>query len=202
MTDTTLAAPKTLGRGSNGSLMTPEEFDAVTDFDRRFAYELIRGVVVVGRHAAPTEAGPNDELGFCLRQHLVHHPNDATLPVRHIRTRSGTWLVHRAIWAGLGRCPDPDHDPPTVAVEFVSWSRRRRQRDYGVKSREVIDAGVAEYWIIDRFRRTMTVVRPGPGGPTETVLPESAVYTTPLLPGFELPLARLLAAADRWATRR
>jgi Uma2 family endonuclease len=28
-------------------LMTPEEFDAVTDYDERFAYELVNGVLVV-----------------------------------------------------------------------------------------------------------------------------------------------------------
>jgi hypothetical protein len=33
------------------------------------------------------------------------------------------------------------------------------------------------------------------------VIPEKQVYGTPLLPGFELPLARLLAVADRWETR-
>jgi hypothetical protein len=32
----------------------------------------------------------------------------------------------------------------------------------------------------------------------ERVVAERDVYTTPLLPGFELPLARLSAAADDW----
>jgi Uma2 family endonuclease len=61
-----------------------------------------------------------------------------------------------------------------------------------------VEAGVAEYWIIDRFRRTLTVVRPGPEGPVDQVVAEAETYTTPLLPGFELPLVRLLAVADRW----
>jgi hypothetical protein len=30
------------------------------------------------------------------------------------------------------------------------------------------------------------------------VIPEKQTYTTDLLPGFELPLAKLLAAADSW----
>jgi hypothetical protein len=31
------------------------------------------------------------------------------------------------------------------------------------------------------------------------IVPEDGTYRTPLLPGFELELAPLLAVADRWA---
>jgi hypothetical protein len=37
-----------------------------------------------------------------------------------------------------------------------------------------------------------------PGGPVEQVVQENEVYRTDLLPGFEVPLARLLALADEW----
>jgi hypothetical protein len=33
----------------------------------------------------------------------------------------------------------------------------------------------------------------------ERTVAEHEVYETPLLPGFALPLARILAAADEWA---
>jgi hypothetical protein len=62
--------------------------------------------------------------------------------------------------------------------------------------------GVAEYWVIDRFRRTMTVYRNPPREPAEQVVAEHETYRTDLLPGFELPLARLMAAADRWPAKR
>jgi len=42
----------------------------------------------------------------------------------------------------------------------------------------------------------MTVVRGGADLVTELVITEQDMYTTPLLPGFELPLAQLLAVAD------
>ncbi len=102
------------------------------------------------------------------------------------------------IWAGLGRRPDPRADIPTIVIEFVSESRRDWLRDYVEKRAEYLDAGVAEYWIVDRFRRTLTVYRRPPAEPVEIVVPESGTYRTDLLPGFELPLARLLAVADRW----
>ena len=203
MDDATLAAPRVLGRSSNGMLMTPEEFDAVETFDGRYSYELIHGVVVVNPIPMAEETDPNEELGVLLRVYRQQHPQgaalDATMPQQYVRTRTGRRLADRVVWAGLGRLPDRRNDTPTVAVEFVSRRRRDRRRDYVDKRQEYVEAGVAEYWIIDHFRRTVTVVRPGPSGPVDQVVAEAETYATPLLPGFELPLAQLLAAADRWA---
>jgi Uma2 family endonuclease len=78
----------------------------------------------------------------------------------------------------------------------VSASKRDFQRDYMDKRNEYLRAGVREYWIIERFRRRMTVVRGGPDQVTEIVITEQETYTTSLLPGFELPLVQLLAVAD------
>lgn len=53
---------------------------------------------------------------------------------------------------------------------------------------------------IDRFERIMTVfVRQG-SKVRKRIVRESQTYRTPLLPGFELPRARLFALADRWPT--
>ena len=62
-----------------------------------------------------------------------------------------------------------------------------------------MEAGIKEYWIIDRFQRTLTVIHNLSAGPREQVVAEHEVYQSALLPGFEVPLARLLAAADRRA---
>jgi len=60
------------------------------------------------------------------------------------------------ICAGLGRLPDVDRDLPAIAIEHVSEGRRSWNRDYEAKRRECA-AGIAERWVIDRFRRRMTV---------------------------------------------
>jgi Uma2 family endonuclease len=124
------------------------------------------------------------------------------MPQQYVNTRANRRLADRAIWAGLGRLPDLTQDLPTIVVEFVSRARRDRLRDYVDKRTEYMDAGIAEYWIIDRFRRTLTVVRNVSGSVQERVVAETETYQTPLLPGFELPLAHLLAVADRWAQAR
>ena len=93
-------------------------------------------------------------------------------------------------------------DLPTIAIEFVSRRTRDRDRDYVEKRREYLELGILEYWIIDRFQRIMTVFRKPPAEPAEQVLKADGIYRTPLLPGFELPLADLLARSDRWEGKR
>jgi Uma2 family endonuclease len=191
-----------LGPGLAGTLMTPEEFDSAEGWDEDSFCELIHGVLVVNPLPLESEASPNDELGYLLRSYRDHHPQgsalDDTLPERLVRTPTNRRRADRLIWAGLGRPPDPRADLPTIVVEFLSISRRDRERDYVEKVAEYMAAGIGEYWIIDRFRRTMTVIVNSPGGPQERVVGENELYRTPRLPGFELPLARLLAAADRY----
>jgi Uma2 family endonuclease len=57
---------------------------------------------------------------------------------------------------------------------------------------------IKEYWIIDRFRRIMTIITKRRGRIRDQVIKENETYRTTLLPGFELPLTRLLAWADAW----
>lgn len=200
-----LARPEKLALGlhSAGMLMTPKEFDAVDDYDEDYQYELIHGVLVVSAVPLPQERGPNDLLGHWLLAYQEEHPQgaalDYTLPQHYIRTADSRRIADRAIWAGLGRLPRFRRDPPTMAVEFVSAGRRNRERDYRDKRREYKEAGVIDYWIIDRFERTMTVVHLQKKRQPAQVISEKETYRPPLLPGFELPLARLLQAADRAA---
>jgi len=190
--------PVPLGPGSNGMLMTTEEFDAVADWDDFYRYELVNGVVIVNPPAGFGETNPNDELGFWLRSYRDSSPHgaqlDGTTFESTVRTRAGRRRADRAIWVGLGRDPVPARDVPAIVVEFVSNSSRDRKRDHVAKRGEYAEAGVREYWVIDRFQRTMTVYR---ADQLVRIVRESETYTTELLPGFELPLAKLLEVADR-----
>jgi Uma2 family endonuclease len=184
-----------------GALMTPEEFDlAEADPDDGCRYELIHGVLVVTPIPADAEVGPNELLGHFLLLYRENNPQgrvlDLTLPERHVHFPDSRRRPDRVIWAGLGRRPDTRNDPPTIVVEFVSAGRRSWRRDYIEKRREYESVGVQEYWIIDRFLRTLTVYGKLASPTGERVVAENEIYVTPLLPGFELPLARLLEAAD------
>jgi Uma2 family endonuclease len=189
-----------LGPELAGALMTPEEFDAVTDWDEEYVYELINGVLVVTPPTSEGERAPNELLGDLLRAYQKNHPQgaamDYTLAEHGLRIGDNRRRPDRVIWARLGRTPNVRKDTPAIVIEFVSQGRRNRDRDYAIKRREYLSIGIAEYWIIDRFRRMLTVVRAAGNGPQEVVVREGAVYTTSILPGFELPLALLLAEAD------
>jgi Uma2 family endonuclease len=80
---------------------------------------------------------------------------------------------------------------------FVSAGRRNRRRDYVDKRRQYQAAGLKEYWIIDRFQRTLTAIQFRAKRDIIKVIPEQETYESPLLPGFQIPLAELLEAADR-----
>jgi Uma2 family endonuclease len=183
-----------------GILLSPEEFDAVEECNELYNYELVHGVLIVAPPPAVGEREPNDQLGHLLRSYKDQHPQgtalDLTLPEHLIRTPDSRRRADRVIWTGLGRIPNTRQDQPTIASEFVSASKRDFQRDYIDKRDEYLQAGVREYWIIDRFRRRLTVMRGGADQVTEMVITEQETYTTPLLPGFALPLAQLLAVAD------
>ena len=189
-----------LGPDSNGLRMAPDQFDAVRDYDENFLYELVDGVVVVNPIPLAEETSPNELLGHFLWQYQQYDDRgsalDETLPQQYVRTSRARRLADRLIWTGLGRIPDVRKDRASIAVEFVSAGRRNQQRDYVDKRRDYEKAGIQEYWIIDRFRRTMTVVRHRPRHPQVVIISEKEVYTTPLLPGFKLSLKKLLAVAD------
>ena len=191
-----------IGLESAGIMMSPEEFDAITEYDELYRYELIHGVLVVTAIPLEMEAHPNETLGGLLFLYHEQHPLgsalDLTLPERYVYTPTSRRRPDRVIWAGLGRRPDTRNEPPTIAVEFVSAGRRNWTRDYVTKRAEYLGLGIKEYWIFDRFSRTLTVHRNAPEGAIELVVSEGEIYRTPLLPGFDLPLSRLLEAADAW----
>jgi Uma2 family endonuclease len=191
------------GIESAGILMTPGEFDDADfeDFDPGWDYELINEVLVVSPIPLRQETDPNDELGRLLRNYQEFHPEgkalDKTLPEQYIRCGRNRRKTDRAIWAGLGRLPRQTENP-TIAVEFVSRRKRDRVRDYETKCKEYQKAKVQEYWIIDRFQKIMTAHILENGKYRKKVVHARQTYRTQLLPGFDLPIAKLFQMADQW----
>ena len=193
-----------LGPRSAGVLLTTEEFDHAR-FVEGWRYELINEVLVVSPIPSRNERDPNDELGYSLRAYKEFHPQgsalDATLTEETIETKRNRRRADRVIWAGLGRLPGPN-EPPTIIIELVSKGKINRERDYVAKRAEYREIGVKEYWIIDRFSRTMTVCLFAADRDQELVIAADQTYATTLLPGYELPLRRLLELAERWGKKR
>jgi Uma2 family endonuclease len=147
------------------------------------------------------ERDPNEELGHWLRNYKETHPEgkipDKTLPEQTVRTKKNRRRADRLIWLGLGRVPTR-RDVASIIAEFVSKGKRNWRRDYIEKRKEYMAIKVQEYWILNRFDRTLTVFFRHGKSVKKQVVKETETYTTPLLPGFKLPLAQLLALADDW----
>ena len=65
-----------LGPEHNGILMTPEEFDAIDDYDDLWRYELVHGVLIVTPIPAEAEVGPNGSariMSFDVNGYFVGH---------------------------------------------------------------------------------------------------------------------------------
>lgn len=193
-----------LGPRSAGMLLTTAEFDRAW-FREGWRYELINGLLVVSPTPSRKERDPNEELAYLLRNYQHSHPQgsslDLTLHEEEIEGKQNRRRADRAIWAGLGRDPD-EREPPTILAEFVSSGKVKQERDHVAKRAEYREIGVREYWVFDRFRRTLTVYTFSAESDQERVVAETENYQTPLLPGFELPVGRLLKLADRWAKKR
>lgn len=188
-----------LDAGRNGTIMPAEEFDAIEERDSACEDELIRGVAIV--NPVPTEgaADPHCELGMLLRARRILNPQGAalekTLQGRYVRLPDGSRRkADRWIWDRLGRRPHPQQDVPAMIVKCVSERGRDRRRDDEEKKQECLSLGVKGCRLIDRFQRFTTFFR---ADGSEQKIAENDTFTTSLLPGFELPLARLMALSNK-----
>jgi Uma2 family endonuclease len=184
------------GPDSHGMYVAPDEFDR-GEFDDCWRYELINGMLLVSNFPPCEVADMNDELGSCLRGYRDEQLStlDATLTGRIVDVGDDRLLVDRAIWAGLGRLPRRS-DLPQIIVDFAY--KRNDNREHHWRCQHFRQSKTQEYWIIDHFERTMTIHILDEGKLPKKMLHARQTYRTKLLPGFELPLARLFALADQW----
>lgn len=191
-----------------GIPLSPDEFEAA-EFEEGYRYELIHGVLVVNAAPREEERDANQELGYLLLAYQRTHPQgkavDLTLPEHDLRTAVQIRRADRVIWTGLGRLPRTRgpvrrRNLPSIVVEFPSARPADMRRDYDEKRIEYRELGIKEYWIFDRFRRALTVHRWQGKRWAKLVVHEDESYASPLLPGFELSVAELLAVSDRYDT--
>jgi Uma2 family endonuclease len=148
---------------------------APTLWHQRVATRLL---IELGGFAARTGCG--EVLGAPVD--VVLSPNDVVQPdilffARGHEPRREERMVARA---------------PDLVIEVSSSTTRHR--DHGVKRRLYERAGVREYWIIDPERATATVHRLTGGRYASAIELAGArgdALTSPLVPGWRLPLADL-----------
>jgi Uma2 family endonuclease len=192
------ATRRKLGPADNGQRMTLDEFlDA--EWHEGWLYELARGVVVV------TEV-PGMPHGMVVwRVSTLFGAYEAANPDRI--TYRGGGMESRIRLPGMQSDRHPDqavyltHPPrgprpwarwvPAIVVEVVS--RGGEHRDYVEKREEYLRFGVLEYWIFDRFKGQMLVLRREGDTWREVPVSLDATYETELLPGLVVRPGVLMA---------
>ena len=89
------------------------------------------------------------------------------------------------------------HGAPELAVEILSPGSADERRDRELKLKLYARIGVEEYWITDWRVRAIEVYRQSQGElRLVATLSGNDVLTSPLLPGFALPLSDLWESSD------
>lgn len=139
---------------------TLEELHRLPDDGNR--YELVRGVLFV----TPAPADPHEVIAARLHRLLGQYVDNHNLGYI-FRPRSVMMFEGSQVEPDLMvRQPHPDEDnprwetapTPSLIIEVSSGFTWRRDRNE--KRAFYLDAGVPEYWIVDRNDRTIIVVKP------------------------------------------
>ena len=183
-----------LGKQDNGRLVTSEEF-AEADFDEPWKYEREDGRLIVMTPSGEGHLFATVPWRDRLIIYQLAHPDIVQVISTEawIRVDDGTDRIGDigVYLAPVGPVPEIPDRVPEMMFEIVSPDKVSRDRDYVRKRDDYQRFGVKEYVVIDRFKRTVTVLTLGPGGYVERVLSPGSDYESPLLPGFSIQVSEV-----------
>jgi Uma2 family endonuclease len=192
-----MAGSDPMMRSSPGEKLTYDDFVQFPDDGLR--HELIDGEHYV-------TASPNTKhqrisigltvlIGSWLERHpigeLFHAPFDVVFSRFDVVEPDLLYLSHARAADAL--TPLHVRGVPELVIEIASPSTRKR--DETIKRRLYERAGVSDYWVVDPDIGAIRVYRregDGFGRVVELSASAGDVLTTSLLPGLEIPLARVL----------
>lgn len=138
---------------------TIEDLDRLPDDGNK--YEVVRGELFVTPTPSPPHENGLAELNALLAVFVAEHRLGLIYRPRAVIQFEGSQvepdlMVRQRIPSGVEWDKAPT---PILVVELTSRATARRDRNQ--KRQLYLDAGVAEYWIVHREQRNVTVVRPG-----------------------------------------
>lgn len=180
-----------------GLRLTSADLDRLPDIPG-VRYEIIDGELLVSRQ-------PQAEHQYaCGAAHVALHSwNEETqagfaFEVPGLVFADDDDVIPDLIWISRARFAEALDDKghfrlaPEIVVEAVSPGRANEVRDREIKLALYSRQGVLEYWILDWQARTIEIFRRVDGDlRSVATLSNDDVITSPLLPGFSCPLARL-----------
>jgi Uma2 family endonuclease len=171
-----------------------EQFTAIPE-DDFYRVELSRGRLVREPRPGARHGCTASNLHFLLRCFVDEHRLGRVLIETGFRLSDHPPTVRGPDVAFLSAARLPADVPdgvwalaPDLAIEIVSPSNTRGQIQDRID--DYFAAGTAEVWVADPRRRTLRVHLPGGDA---RALGGDDILTTPLLPGFSLPLPQIFA---------
>ncbi|MSR58987.1 MAG: Uma2 family endonuclease [Planctomycetaceae bacterium] len=184
-----------IGRADDGVRITQEDF-AEANFSEPYRYERAQGRLVI---MAPSGEDHVESSRLFLKSLILY---EAAHETRVARVVPEAWIVidkdtdriaDIAVYLKSGRNRGViPHVIPEIVFEVASEGYTSLRRDYEEKREDYWRAGVREFVIVDRFDHRVTVFRRGRGRYVEQVLGPDDIYTTPLLPGLKIALAKII----------
>ncbi len=192
-----------VGPADNGRHMTLDDFEHA-EVVPGYHYELGRGVIVVSDIPGRPQRGQYVFLRNQLIVYQLAHPKR----VYQVLDGSSCKILVRVFESE--RHPDiavylepqpPGEDDwdiwfPDLAIEVVSKGAAAHRRDYEEKAEEYLTVKVNEYWIVDVYEQTITVMRRRGKKWITKELEPGDIYRPRMLPGFVLDCEAVLAAAE------
>jgi Uma2 family endonuclease len=189
-----------VGPQDRGRRMSLEDFDHA-EVVEGYRYELGRGVIDVSDIPGKRHLKQFLKIRDALLRYDIGHPGriHAVAGGAECKILAASHESERHPDIAVYLSPAPEGDDiwsswiPDIVIQIVS--RGSKRRDYEEKPDEYLAFGVREYWIVDASKEEMLILRRRGGRWAERGVKSSETYKTRLLPGFELDLAALFAAA-------
>ena len=165
-----------------------------------YRYEIINGELIVTRSPHVR----HQEVSFKICAALYNWSMSTGLGIAYVFPgvifSDADNVIPDVVWASNDRLgillDEAGHfiGAPELVVEVLSPGKENEKKDREDKLKLYSDRGVEEYWICDRFQQTIENYRRKERElKLTTTLSNKDVLTSPLLPGFNYPVAQIFA---------
>ena len=176
---------------------TSRDLDSLPDIEG-IRYEIIDGELHVSKQPTWRHQRACNRICTALTNWSDETGRGEAIPAPGVIFAEDDDVAPDAVWISKERFEDAldeaEHlrKTPELVVEVLSPGRRNEQRDRESKLALYSRQGVSEYWIVDCWLRAVQVYRrDGDKLTLIATLVDDDALTSPLLPGFSLPLRRL-----------
>jgi Uma2 family endonuclease len=176
-------------------LMTVDDLDAMPEDGNR--YEVIEGELFVSRAPGLPHQIVSGNIYYQLRSYLDKNPVGKIIATPGLVFSQYSGVIPDLVFFTHGRGEEIIANErlvaaPDIVIEILSPGRENISRDRVAKRQLYAKHGVHEYWIVDSENRSVEIYRSsGQSLESAAMLRLDQEITSPLLPGFSCPVAKV-----------